>query len=376
MHCLLHADDTAVISTNRELFIKKCNAMVDYFNANSLSLNLPKSSYLIINGGEDDEKSNLQLNHGVLEYKSSSVYLGGVVSDTGSIKHDIDKFVNSKRPNVTIKFNNFVRKNKLAPINIKLNVLDACVTSALMYACETWGTADVKTLEVAYRFGLKRALSLRENINTEILYVEADKCPISTRISKQQLNFWIKLTNYLQENQEHPLAGIIEYARSLNLRYIAYYDNLQQEYTNPQDCFVQLCETFKNECAETIRRKGEGDAGSRCGAYLQVNPGLQPPEQKNILETERILLSRYRSGSHSLRVELGRMSNPPLPREERLCRCNTGVQSVHHVMFDCPLLADLHEEYRFVSIDDAFKREEITQFLMKMERRLGIKTLS
>ena len=80
--------------------------------------------------------------------------------------------------------------------------------------------------------------------------------------------------------------------------------------------------------------------------------------------------------SHSLRVELGRMSNPQLPREERLCRCNTGVQSVHHVMFDCPLLADLHEEYRFVSIDDAFKREEITQFLMKMERRLGIKTLS
>ena len=70
--------------------------MVDYFNANSLSLNLPKSSYLIINGGEEDEKSNLQLNYGVLEYKSTSVYLGGVVSDTGSIKHDIDKFVNSK----------------------------------------------------------------------------------------------------------------------------------------------------------------------------------------------------------------------------------------------------------------------------------------
>ena len=76
MHCLLHADDTAVISTNRELFIKKCNAMVDYFNANNLSLNLPKPSYLIINGGEEDEKSNLQLNYGVLEYKSTSVYLG------------------------------------------------------------------------------------------------------------------------------------------------------------------------------------------------------------------------------------------------------------------------------------------------------------
>ena len=61
MHCLLHADDTAVISTNRELFVKKCNAMVDYFNENSLSLNLPKSSYLIINVGEMDTKCNLQL---------------------------------------------------------------------------------------------------------------------------------------------------------------------------------------------------------------------------------------------------------------------------------------------------------------------------
>ena len=30
MHCLLHADDTAVISTDRELFIKKRNIMTIY----------------------------------------------------------------------------------------------------------------------------------------------------------------------------------------------------------------------------------------------------------------------------------------------------------------------------------------------------------
>ena len=304
------------------------------------------------------------------------MYLGAVISDTGSLTNDIDKFVNGKRPNVTIKFNNFVRKNPLAPVNIKLNVLDVCVTSALMYACETWGTANVKTLEVAYRFGLRRAISLRENINTEILYVEADRCPISTRISKQQLNFWIKLNSYLQENPEHPLLGIVEYARSINLRYIAYYDNLQQEYTKPQNCQKQLCEKFRNECTDIIRQKGADDVGSRCGVYLQVNPQIQPPEQRDILEMERILLSRYRTGSHSLRIETGRMSNPLIPREERLCRCNTGVQSLHHVMFECPILADLHNEYRFVSIDDAFKREDVTQFLMKMESKLGIKTLS
>ena len=31
LHCLLHADDTAILSTNRNLFINKCNHMLDYF---------------------------------------------------------------------------------------------------------------------------------------------------------------------------------------------------------------------------------------------------------------------------------------------------------------------------------------------------------
>ena len=139
------------------------------------------------------------------------------------------------------------------------------------------------------------------------------------------------------------------------------------------NCLEQPCEKFRNECADIIRQKGADDVGSPYGVYLQVNPQIQPPEQRDILEMERILLSRYRTGSHSLRIDTGRMSNPIIPREERLCRCNTGVQSLNHVM--CPILADLHNEYRFVSIDDAFKREDVTQFLMKMERKLGIKTL-
>ena len=69
------------------------------------------------------------------------------------------------------------------------------------------------------------------------------------------------------------------------------------------------------------------------------------------------------------------MNNPPIPREERLCCCNTGVQSLHHVLLDCPMLADLHNEYRYTSIEEAFTRDDITQFLMKMERKLGIKTI-
>ena len=112
----------------------------------------------------------------------------------------------------------------MAPITIKLKVLDTCVSSALIYACETWGTANVPSLEVAYRIGLKRALSVRESTNTEIVYIEADRYPLLVRMSRQQLNFW--KTTYQGENPEHPLGGLIEYSRNINLKYIRYYDHL------------------------------------------------------------------------------------------------------------------------------------------------------
>ena len=80
MHCLLHADDTVVISTDRELFIRKCNLMLRYFDENRLSLNLSKSPYMIINGKDDNLKCDLELDSGKFEYSSEYVYLGVVIS--------------------------------------------------------------------------------------------------------------------------------------------------------------------------------------------------------------------------------------------------------------------------------------------------------
>ena len=301
------------------------------------------------------------------------MYLGAVVSDTGSISHDVEEFVNGKRPQVTIKYNNFVRKNYLAPLNIKLRVLDACVSSTLVYASETWGMSNVSSVEVPYRYGLKRALSLRDTTNTEIVYVESDRYPVSIRITKQQLKFWTTLNTYLQENPDHPLSPLIEQGRNINLKYIAYYDKLERDYATPQNCQKHLREKFRNESEARIRQKAGGDVDSRFGIYCDVNPQATPPVQRSdIFERERIIVSRYRSGSHNLRIETGRMCNPTILREDRLCCCQSGIQSLRHVLFDCPLLVELHREYEFISVEDAFKRDDIAKFLIEMERVLGI----
>ena len=162
IHTLIHANDTIILSTSRNKFIHKCNELVTFLDENHLNLNIGKSGYFIINPKTCDIKGNI-LNSGVLKYNASFEYLGVFVSDTGSLKQDVKKYIGHKR-SVSIKYTNFRKTNKNALLYAKLEVLDKCVTSAIIYGCETWGkcTSDV---ELCYRSGLKTALNVRQNLN-------------------------------------------------------------------------------------------------------------------------------------------------------------------------------------------------------------------
>ena len=213
------------------------------------------------------------------------------------------------------------------PLSIKLKVLDVCVVSSLTYGCESWATASINSIEVTYRLGLKRALSIRETVNTEIVYIEANRAPLNISIAKQQLNFWIGLQSYLDNNPEHPLKGLIEQGLASNLQYLRYYNDLQATYISPKNLEDVLTNEFRASTATKINAKSNNDAESRLGVYLQVNPNLTPPVQRNnILEFERVLVTRYRCGSHNLKIEAGHLCNPKIPREDRICKCNLGIQ--------------------------------------------------
>ena len=129
--------------------------MIDYFENNNLTLNLEKSSYFIINPRINDHKVSLKLKKGYLNYKSVQKYLGVLLSDNGIIKDDISQFIKQKRSEILIKFTNFCNKNFLAPLNVKLKVLDTCVASAIIYAAETWASHGDEA-EVVYRSGRVR----------------------------------------------------------------------------------------------------------------------------------------------------------------------------------------------------------------------------
>ena len=68
-------------------------------------------------------------------------------------------------------------------------------------------------------------------------------------------------------------------------------------------------------------------------------------------------------------IEKGRR-HPKIPQEEHLCSCNTDVQTVKHVLMDCPLLLELREEH---NISDAESGIMNDFFLLEMEKKLMVK---
>ena len=336
IHVLIHADDTIILSTSREQFIHKCNETVNFFQRNKLNLNIDKSCFLIINPGKEDRKSSIILSSGVLKYKSKFDYLGVIVSDTGLLKEDVKFFIDRKCGNISVKFTNFCKTNKHAPLHVKLDVLDKCAKASLIYGSETWGS-NIMDVERCYRAGLKTALGVRQNLNNEIVHIESGRWPLRAQIKSLQLKFWLQISTYIVDNPDSAVAKIYNIGVQSKSSYLHYYQKLERDYGEPKTCFESIKDNTFQSYKEKIALHHATDSNSKLGTYLQVNPSLSSyvPDPQKILELERELTTRFRTGSHSLAIETGRYSN--IPRENRICSCGTGVQTVWHVFAECPL---------------------------------------
>ena len=371
IHTLIHADDTLFLSTEREKFLIKFNEVVNFFTENGLTLNMGKSGYLIINAKETDLKKSIVLENGtILKYKDKIKYLGVFITDSGSLKHDIKVFMEDKRGEVSIKYTNFCKIHRNAPLHTKLDTLDTCMTSALTYGCETWGRFAGEA-DVCYRSGLKTALHVRQNVNNEIIYIETGKWPVTSRVKKAQLKFWLFLQDYQEKYPDAAVTKMIQIGLTNRLPYLSYYEQLRSDYGDPEWCRISIEREYFENFKEKINREYEKDIDSKLGSYLLVNPTLQKyvPYPQNIMELERELVTRYRTGSHSLAIELGRFSNTP--RENRTCCCGNSVQSVWHIFFNCDRTHDLTNIHH-TNLYETFADEEIHSRLLSICRRLNV----
>ena len=256
----------------------------------------------------------------------------------------------------------------MSNLHVKFLALDKCVVTSLIYACEVWGR-HYRDVEPIYRCCIKTALGIRPGTNNEIVYIEAGKHPLEGRIKSLQHKFWSKMIKYTVDNPDSAIAKVLRAGRACNLPYLRYYDDLHRDFSNPRFCENSIDARHRQMWREAMVRESD-DSDSKLGTYIRVNPELKPfITPPNTLEGERTIITRFRTGSHSLAIELGRFSK--VPRERRLCKCGNSVQTVLHVFNDCPLTVSLIPN-RFDNIHDLFNDPNIGKLIMKMAAVLKV----
>ena len=77
--------------------------------------------FLVINGNDND-KMEISLEFSYMPYATSVIILGSPLSDNGDLLKDIELHYQMRFKNC-IKFFNFIRTNRIAPIAVKLKTL-------------------------------------------------------------------------------------------------------------------------------------------------------------------------------------------------------------------------------------------------------------
>ena len=325
IHLLIHADDTTILASSRELAEAKMKSLLQYCKINHISLQLKKCEFIVINGNMDDKK-DITLPNGVVKHATYITLLGSQLAESGIISDDL-KFHMKHRYLAVTKFFNFIRSNKLAPTAVKLKVLEACVTSTLLHNCEAFGDCVPEQLESLYYTLIKTALGVRRSSANDLALVESGLLSIKGVIQSRQYKFYEKYISNLKPNSAR--QSIFASLRSNETEYLQHYSTIFHLYQSSEDIKAH----YRQQTKEKISKFSNSGKHYKYELYMLFNPELKPGHHN---QTYSYLFSRLRLSSHSMPIEQGRWNR--MKRDVRLCNVCNVVGDEKHYIYDCPTI--------------------------------------
>ena len=327
IHILVHADDVTLIAVSRDGAIAKLRTLCDYCNQNYIVPQFTKCEFIVINGKQCDI-TELPFGNSTLKHVNHLTILGSHISASGRLLDDLDLHM-KKRYSSCMKFFNFCRQNKLAPISIKLKVMKAGVVNSLLCNCEAFGNLIPVGLETVYNKLIRCALNVRSNTPTLLMYIEAGLLPIKALIEARQYKFFKRFPSTIEalSSREFLLKSLIDDPS----RYMNHYIHLKQKYECQEDIYRFHNTDVKNKITTNVQKMKY-----RYQIYFQLNPKLKTSPFINCFHPLAKDVVRFRLGSHKLPIETGRWNRTK--RELRFCTdCNV-LGDEQHFIFTCPMI--------------------------------------
>ena len=159
-----------------------------------------------------------------------------------------------------------------------------------------------------------------------------------------------------------------------NVHYLRHYMKLHKDFANEAECYAFYRKKFDLNIRQSLTQKIQVHSYSPLDDYGMINPSLKTPLFNigyTMNESDRRILTKYRSGSHMLKINTGYYQRTPI--EERLCRCSE-IQTLRHVIFSCKLTEKLRNDNFPENMEEFFLDTPLaTTYLKAMEEILKIK---
>ena len=327
MSCTFLFTQATIIASDRSSAMNKLRSMLKYCDLNGIIPQFTKCEFLVVNGTEDD-RAPLPFGNTFLKCVEFILLLGSHLTSLASIAEEARLHM-KKRYTSVIKYYNFLRSNRSAPLKVKTKVLQSCVMSSLLHNCEAFGSHVPKDLETSYVKLLRSCFNTRSNVPNAILFIESGFLPIRTIIMMRQYNFYKRFRDSIQAGSRREKMMQMLLGRKTD--YLQHYEDLVEKYASVSEILAES----SNELKQKIYRLA--NAGHyKYQIYVKLNPELLPSPFLSIVHPVALDIVKFRLGSHYLPIETGRWSRKP--RNERFCT-NCGVLGDEdHVLFHCSLI--------------------------------------
>ena len=332
-HVFQLADDASIVTTSFDDLRTAFGQIIDESDKKRMITNLEKTFYLNLSTEPITEPVYISNNRIVNPAENNEhLYLGMWFTTSNSITKQISCNISHRAFNV-VKFYQWLEVNEMTPINIKIQVLDSCMFAAYLYGCECWWTIDDlnQTILATEQKLLKTILKVKPSTPTDIVYVELNRGDILSKIKERQKKFYEKCKKLKEE--EAAVRNILELCWDLDI--CKYYESIPDN----------LIECSKREMKVRIA----ASTNTYSERYKEITSCKYNDNIYNqfLFEDKRIVISKWRLSSHSLRIETGRYSSPKLHRNERTCSiCPTNIEDEFHVIFICPLYDSIRTKYQ------------------------------
>ena len=265
IHLLIHADDVTMLATDRASALAKLKTLCDYCKQNHIIPQTTKCKFIVINGDQAD-KEPLAFGDAFLDNVDYLEILGSHISQLGSLDDDLELHM-TKRFKSCIKFFNFCRENKLAPVSVRLKTLRACVMSSLLYNCVAFGNKLPRRLETTYNKLIRAALQNRNTTPSLVLYVESGLLPIKALVEARQYKYYTRFATTLGDDSERKF--VFDSLCDDPPPYLKHYMSLEETYNSHHEIYQHHTNIVKTKI-RGMDTKGK----SKYTTYLSINPEL------------------------------------------------------------------------------------------------------